>query len=89
MPILVAAAYPLTGLFGIDDAVRGQATLCFALVGVQLLFELPARVFFALLEGAQRFTIYQGIELARALVQAALIVAVLLLDIDLPGLGGA
>ena len=35
-------------------------------MGAQLLFELPARAFFALLEGAQRYDVYQLIEFARS-----------------------
>src|SRR5205085_2363367 len=55
----------------------------------QLIFELPARAFFAVLEGSQRFVAYQGIELTRAAVQTVLFSAVLIADLGLVAMGGA
>jgi O-antigen/teichoic acid export membrane protein len=77
-PAAVALAHPLVALFGVSQSLRAAADLCFALVGAQLAFELPARAFVAVLEGTQRFAVFQAVELIRALLQAALYVLVLL-----------
>ena len=68
----VALSEPLTHLFSVPDSMRHAARLCFALVGAQLAFELPSRAFVAVLEGMQRFAVFQAIELTRGLIQAAL-----------------
>jgi O-antigen/teichoic acid export membrane protein len=86
-PIVAALAVPLADLFDVPDRLRGDAIACFALMGAQLLFELPARAYFALIEGAQRYDIYQLLEFARSLAQAGFFVAVLVMDLGLPGLG--
>jgi O-antigen/teichoic acid export membrane protein len=88
-PLLAALAFPLTDLFGVDEPLRDEAVACFALMAAQLVFELPARVFFAAVEGAQRYDVYQLIEFARSLTQAALFTVALVFDLGLPGLGGA
>jgi O-antigen/teichoic acid export membrane protein len=88
-PIAIALAHPLVELFGVPTHLRGAATTCFVIVGVQLAFELPARAFVAVLEGTQEFITYQGVELARALLQAALYVFVLLEGWGIVGLAGA
>jgi O-antigen/teichoic acid export membrane protein len=88
-PAAVALAHPLVSLFGVSHHLRGAADLCFALVGAQLAFELPARAFVAVLEGTQRFAVFQAVELGRALLQAALYVLVLLEGWGLGMLGGA
>lgn len=88
-PLLVALSYPLVLAFGIDADVRPQAVACFAFVGAQLIFEMPARVFFASLEGAQRYVTFQAIELMRTALQAALFVVVLVADLGIAGLGAA
>ncbi|MFI5036896.1 MAG: oligosaccharide flippase family protein [Solirubrobacterales bacterium] len=85
----VALAHPLVLLFGVPAHLRGAATTCFALVGAQLALELPARAFVAVLEGTQRFVVYQSVELGRALLLAALYVIVLLHGWGIAGLGGA
>jgi O-antigen/teichoic acid export membrane protein len=86
-PILAALAFPLTDVFNIEGDLRDEAAVCFALFAAQLLFEMPARVFFAVVEGAQRYDVFQLIELARSLAQAALFVLALVLGLGLPGLG--
>jgi O-antigen/teichoic acid export membrane protein len=88
-PTAVALAHPLVQLFGVPPHLRGAATTCFALVGAQLAFELPARAFVAVLEGTQQFIVYQSVELGRALLQAALYVIVVLQGWGIAGLGGA
>ncbi len=77
---LVGLSHVLVDVFSIDGPLRAEAQACFALVACQLLFDLPSRAFFAVLEGAQRFVAWQAIELGRALVQGALFIAVLALD---------
>jgi O-antigen/teichoic acid export membrane protein len=88
-PAAVLLARPLVSLFGVSEHLRGAATLCFALVGGQLAFELPARAFVAVLEGTQRFVTFQAVELARALLQAGLFVLVLLEGWGIGALGAA
>ncbi len=88
-PILVALAHPLVLLFDVPPHLRVAGTTCFALVGGQLAFELPARAFVAVLEGTQNFVEYQSVELGRALLQAALYVIVVLRGWGIAGLGGA
>jgi O-antigen/teichoic acid export membrane protein len=88
-PAVVALSGPLVDLFGVSAHLRGAATICFALVGGQLAFELPARAFVAVLEGSQLFVVYQAVEIGRSLLQAALYVAVLLEGWGVVGLAGA
>jgi O-antigen/teichoic acid export membrane protein len=88
-PTAVLLAHPLVGLFGVPDHLRSAAATCFVLVGAQLALELPARAFVAVIEGTQQFLLYQGVELGRALLQAALYVLVLLRGWGIVGLGAA
>lgn len=88
-PLIAGAAFLLVDLFGVSDELRSQALLCFALTGAQLLFELPARTYFAVMEGAQRFAAFQACEIVRILTQAGLFVLVLVLDLGIGALGGA
>jgi O-antigen/teichoic acid export membrane protein len=88
-PVAIALAHPLVLLFGVPAHLRDAATACFALAGGQLAFELPARAFVAVLEGTQRFIVYQSVELGRALLQAGLYVFVLLQGWGIAGLGAA
>jgi O-antigen/teichoic acid export membrane protein len=88
-PVAIALAHPLVVLFGVAGPRRAAAELCFALVGGGLVFELPARAFVAALEGTQRYAAIQAAELARALLQAALYVLVLLEGWGVAALGGA
>jgi O-antigen/teichoic acid export membrane protein len=87
--IVAALAGPLVDLFGVPGRLQHDAKICFALVGLQLAFELPARAFVAVLEGSQRFALFQSVELGRTLLQAALYVAVLLSGWGLVGLASA
>lgn len=88
-PPLAALAFPLADLFRVPDHLHGAAVACFALIAAQLVIELPARAFFAIVEGAQRYDIYQLIEILRAISQASLFVVVLVADLGVAGLGGA
>lgn len=86
---LAALSFPLVDVFGVPDDLHDAAVACFALIAAQLLVELPARVFFAILEGAQRYEVYQVIEVVRALSQAGLFAVVLVADLGVAGLGAA
>jgi O-antigen/teichoic acid export membrane protein len=88
-PIAVALAHPLVLLFGVSPHLRGAATMCFALAGAQLAFELPARAFVAVLEGTQQFAVYQAVELGRTLLLSALYVIVVLQGWGIVGLAAA
>jgi O-antigen/teichoic acid export membrane protein len=88
-PLLAALSFPLVAVFDIPARLHGEAVLCFVLIASQLLIELPARVFYAVLEGAQRFEAYQVIEVVRAVSQAGLFAVVLVADLGVAGLGGA
>ena len=88
-PAVAALSGPLVDLFGVSAHLRGAARICFALVALQLAFELPARAFVAVLEGSQRFVVYQTVELGRSLLQAALYVGALLEGWGLTGLAAA
>lgn len=88
-PAAVALAHPFVSLFGVPHDLSSAAALCFALVGGQLAFELPARAFVAVLEGTQQYIVYQTVELIRGLLQAGLYVIVLLEGWGIGALGGA
>jgi O-antigen/teichoic acid export membrane protein len=88
-PIAALLAHPLVLLLGVSPHLRGAAGACFALAGAQLAFELPTRAFVSVLTGTQSYVAYQGVELGRALLQAALYVTVLLLGWGITGLAGA
>jgi O-antigen/teichoic acid export membrane protein len=79
-PILVVLAGFFAEVFSVSPELKDTATITFALVAGQLVFDLPARAMFAVLEGSQRFGVFQAIEVTRALVQAALFAAVLIAD---------
>lgn len=77
-PPLVLLAGPLVDLFSIPQSLRPETEVAFAFVLAQLIFELPARAFAALLEGAQRYGLWQLSRLFQGLLLSALMVAVLL-----------
>ena len=80
---LIGLSHVLVDVFGIEGTLRPEAQACFALVACQLLFDLPSRAFFAVLEGAQRFAVWQAIELGRAIVQSTLFIVVLAMDLGI------
>jgi stage V sporulation protein B len=88
-PLIAGLSFLLVDLFGIKGDLRDEALVCFALTGAQLLFEMPARTYFAVLEGTQRFTAFQACQVFRLVVQSAMFVAVLVLDLGIGALGGA
>lgn len=68
--LLVLLAGPISRLFSIPDELADDAVLAFALIGAQLLFDLPLRAFAALLQGVQRFGVWQLVELGRNVLTA-------------------
>lgn len=88
-PPLVLLAPVFVNLFSVDSQYERAATYAFAFVAAQLVFDLPARAFFAALEGSQQSAMYQAVLLVRSLVQAALFVAVLVTDRGIGSLGAA
>ena len=86
-PILILLADPFTKLFNVEPAYHQAAIYVFTFVAAQLVFDLPARAFFAVLEGAQQFATFQVVLLARAVVQAALFVAVIVANLGIGSLG--
>jgi O-antigen/teichoic acid export membrane protein len=88
-PVVVALAYPLVSFFDVPSELHDAAVLCFALTGAQLFFEMPARTYFSVLEGAQRFAAYQACEVTRIVSQALMFVLTLTFDLGIGALGGA
>ena len=86
-PLLVLLAPLFVRLFSVGPLYERPATYAFSFVAAQLLFDLPARAFFAALEGSQQSAMYQVVLLLRALVQAALFVAVLVAGLGVGSLG--
>jgi O-antigen/teichoic acid export membrane protein len=88
-PMIAALSFVFVDLFDVPSNLRDQAVLCFALTGAQLLFEMPARTYFAVLEGTQRFGAFQACQMVRLAAQTAMFVAILVLDLGIGALGGA
>jgi len=88
-PPLILLAPKFVDLFSVSPQYERAATYAFVFVAAQLIFDLPARAFFAVLEGSQQSAMYQAVLLLRALVQAVLFVAVLIADLGIGGLGAA
>jgi O-antigen/teichoic acid export membrane protein len=76
---MVALAPVLAGVFGVHAELRHAAILAFAIVGAQVVFDLPGLAFRAVLESDQRFGALRAVELGRSAAFAGLVVAVLVL----------
>ena len=76
--VIVALAPTFANLFSIPLGLRHAAVISFALVGAQVIFDLPMLAFRAVLESDQRFGAIRVIELFRSLLFAGLTVGVLL-----------
>lgn len=85
--VAVALAPAFVDLFSVRNSQRDAATVLFALIGGQLIFEMPARAFTAVLEGTQQFITYQAVELSKTILIAAGTVGVLVGDGGLAPLG--
>jgi O-antigen/teichoic acid export membrane protein len=88
-PILIGLAFPLVSFFDVPSDLHNAAILCFALTGAQLFFEMPARTYFAVLEGAQQFAAYQACEVTRVVSQALMFVLTLAFGLGIGALGGS
>jgi O-antigen/teichoic acid export membrane protein len=88
-PLGAGLAFPLTDLLGVSGDLHGEAVACMALVFGQLVFELPARAFVAILDGAQRYGSFQIVEVSRSIALAVGITTTLITGAGLPGLGGS
>ena len=77
---LVVFADDVASLFSIDSELRDTAGLTFQIIAAQVFVDLPAQAPRAVLESDQRFLTVRLIDLGRAVVQAALIVALLAAD---------
>jgi O-antigen/teichoic acid export membrane protein len=86
-PPLVALAGPLAHVFAVPVGLKHAATLAFAFVLAQFLFELPARAFAALLEGGQRYGVWQLTRLVQAVVTSGLMAATVLMGHGIAALG--
>jgi O-antigen/teichoic acid export membrane protein len=72
-PVLVLLAHPLTGLFSIPPHLEASATIAFQFVLAQLAFDLPSRAFSAVLESAQRYTLWQLTRIIQAVLVSGLL----------------
>lgn len=88
-PLVALLAHPLVDLLGVPPRLHHAAVTCFAVVGAQLIFEIPARAFVAVIEGMQQFVVYQLAEVCRALLQVALYVLAVLQGWGIVGLAAA
>lgn len=78
VPPLVLLAGPLVNLFAVPASLHDEAQVAFAFVIAQLVFELPSRAFAAVLEGPQRYGLWQVARIFQTLLLSGLVVAVLL-----------
>ena len=78
VPLLILLANPFVDLFSVPEHLRPEAVLAVSFVVGQLLFEIPGRAFAALLEGTQRYGLWQLARIVQVLVSSGLVVAVLL-----------
>ena len=75
--LMVALAPAIASIFSVQGAVRHAAIVTFAIVGAQIVFDLPGLAYRAVLESAQRYGAIRVIELVRAILFAGLVVGVL------------
>jgi O-antigen/teichoic acid export membrane protein len=75
--LLIALGPSLVGIFSLKPSLHHAAGISFQLIGAQILFDLPAMAFRAVLEGAQRFIAIRLIDLFRVVAMAISIVVLL------------
>ncbi|HEY8583115.1 MAG TPA: oligosaccharide flippase family protein, partial [Capillimicrobium sp.] len=88
-PLLVLASGWLVDLFAIPAVEESDALLAFRLVALQLVFDLPARAFSALLQGAQDYGRWQAVEFARAVLTAVALAGAVLAGTGIVGMAVA
>jgi O-antigen/teichoic acid export membrane protein len=89
VPLLLLLANPFVDLFSVPEYLRPEAVVAVYFVVGQLLFEIPSRAFAALLEGAQRYGLWQLARVVQVLVSSGLVVAALLAGKGIDWVGGA
>jgi O-antigen/teichoic acid export membrane protein len=77
-PIMVLLAGPISRIFSIPHDLRDDAALTFTIIAAQLAFDLPGRAFSAVIQGAQRYGLWQAVELTQVTITAVTFVVVLL-----------
>jgi O-antigen/teichoic acid export membrane protein len=77
--VLVVLAGVLADVFRIEESLESTARLVFMLVGLQILVDLPAAAFMALVEGAQRYTMLRVLDVGTRVVWSAAVAALLML----------
>ena len=88
-PPLILLSGPLVDLFSVPESLKPEATTAFAFVLAQFAFELPARGFSALLEGAQRYGLWQVTRLLQGLLLSGATIAILIAGKGVGSLGMA
>ncbi len=77
-PALMLAAAPIAGLFSVPEALQNEAALTFTIVAAQIAFDLPSRAFSGVIQGAQRYGVWQAVELTQVVTTAVVFAIVLL-----------
>lgn len=88
-PPLILLSGPIMGLFGIPESLEGPATVACQFIVAQLIFELPGRAFASLLEGAQRYGLWQLVRFVQAIVVSGLMAVSVLTGHGIDALGRA
>jgi O-antigen/teichoic acid export membrane protein len=87
--VIVSLASVIASLFTVGSALHSAATTTFAVVGGQIVFDLPSMAFRAVLEASQRFAAIRGIDILRSLSFAAGTVVALVMRDGLVGVAAA
>jgi O-antigen/teichoic acid export membrane protein len=77
--LMIFLAPEVAALFAVHGPLRHAAVITFAIVGAQVIFDLPGLAFRAVLESGQRFAALRGVDLGRSAVFAVLVVVWLLI----------
>lgn len=85
--LVIFGAFFLTRVFSIPADLVPTARLLLYILAIQILFEFPGLVFFAVLGGLQRFELLRAIEIARLGLYALLLVVLLSNGFGLVALG--
>ncbi len=75
---LILLAGRIVDLFAVPEHLHAEAVIAFSFVLAQLIIELPGRAFAALLEGTQRYGLWQLTKTVQTVLISGLVVAVVL-----------